>query len=71
MDRNFPFNIFFFNAVPALSTFLKMHEANLNMQNVILHLSATCQCLQVCRKGHPLGTGIRRIYSLLVLAHVS
>lgn len=48
-----------------------MHEANLNMQNVILHLSATCQCLQVCRKGHPLGTGIRRIYSLLVLAHVS
>lgn len=70
MDRNSLYFIFL-DTVPSLSTFLKMHEANLNTQNVILYLCATCQYLQVCMKGHPLGTGVRRMYSLLVLAHTS
>lgn len=33
--------IFIFNTACGLSTFLKTHEANLNMQNVILYLRAT------------------------------
>lgn len=62
---------FILNAASALSIFLKMHEANLNMQNVILYLYATCQCVRACRKGRPLGIGTCRMDSLLVLAHTS
>lgn len=70
MDRNYLLG-FFLNTASALSTFLKMQEANLNMQNVILYFYATCQHVHVCRKGCPLGIGTGRMDSLLVLAHTS
>ena len=50
VDRNQLLN-FFVHTVSAPSTFLKMHKANLNVQNVILHVPAPHQCAQARGKG--------------------